>query len=235
MKVRKDKIVTLITLSLLVSSCTDDFHNLSPIGDAVGTTRQTSGRNGYVLDSTIAGVPSVVGSEWMYIDSLYVCPSCSWRYDTSTVRLVSVEQDSLKAITYTYTRRSRRYSNVITFNVYVHGDTLHGSGYWGDAHSGDPFLYLFPLVVGQQWRNPGHYIDTNYVARKESATVPAGTFDSFVIRNYALEPFTALTESERWYSPQVGIVRSLGSVATMETYLVWHSHLIRYHIGPRRR
>ncbi len=221
-------------LSLLISSCTDDLHNFSPTGDAIGTIRQSSGRNGNVLDSTIAGVPTLIGSEWVYADSNYVSLR-GWRRDTSTVRLLSLDENSVKVVTCTYTRQIFHRTEVDTYRVYIHADTLYGGGYWGDGLFGQSYLYLFPLVIGRQWRNPLHHIDTNYVIRKEITAVPAGTFNSFVIRNHAIEPGSGTTESQRWYSPEVGIVRISGQVFTLETYFEWHSDLIRYHLGPRGR
>jgi RNA polymerase sigma factor (sigma-70 family) len=109
---------------------------------------------------------------------------------------------------------------------------------WGNA-----FRYLFPLTVGHQWRNfagrqwsgTDYEIDTNYVSRMEKITLPFGTLDSYVIRSSASDREFGTTESQRWYSPEIGLVQVSSVHIVSDMYVEWHSKLVRYHIGQRRR
>jgi hypothetical protein len=217
--------IFILTLSLL--SCNDQSQYYYP--NEIGIGRGTSQRYGIMMDSTIAGVPTVVGSEWVYADSFSINPSL-WYHDTIRIRLTSVQWDSVNGSTYTYQELSRNQTDTLFFNI--EGNILYSGNSFGIDTVlagfiwGHHILYQFPLAVGKTWNQQ---FGKSWVVGKEKKTVKAGTFDTYVIKNSFLPPL--FENSYRWYGPRIGVI----SVSDSILNFVYHAELLSYHIGPRRR
>ncbi len=67
----------------------------------------------------------------------------------------------------------------------------------------------------------------------------AGSFDTYVIGNIGRGLPTIVDSSDRWYAPEIGIVNIYGSRngvwGDLGVHLEYHTELLSYHLGPRRR
>ncbi len=222
-------IMAILTLLCLSCNYQSQYYYPSEVGSLTG--RETHPRFEGVMDSTIAGVPTVVGSEWVYVSSYFVSPS-SWYHDTVRIRLTSVDWNSINGYTYTYQEFKGTMTH--TFNLIVRGDTLYcGYNFWADTVFGidlwGSFLtYQFPLTVGKLWF---YSISRIEVIRKEMITVKAGAFYTYVIKSGTRVP--PWENSYRWYSPDVGIIAYSYS-DTVAKFII-NAELLSYHIGPKRR
>ena len=228
--------IGIIILTVLSLSCNDQSHFYYPNEVGFVTGRGTTPRFESVMDSTIAGVPMVVGSEWVYADSFSLNLSY-WYHDTIRIRLAAVTQNSVNDFICTYQEFSGDKTD--TFYLYLQGNTLNSigddqlvrGGIWGNG-----CFYSFPLTVGRFWINPIHStIDSSVVVRKEKITVKGGTFYTYLIR---IHSNATMETSDRWYVPDIGIVRISGSskgFADIRFDLEYRTELLSYHIGPRRR
>ncbi len=217
------RISTIAILTLLCLSCNDQSQYYYPSEVGFVTGRPISQRHEIILDSTIAGVPSVVGSEWVYADSISMPFYRS--HDTIRIRLAYVDSDSENGLRYIYQDFIR--NNIDTFSLMVHGDTLFSVGNGlalGGFIWGYHILYVFPMTIGKIW----DYLSTyGSVEKKERIIVEAGVFDTYVIR-YRTLPFGY---AFRWYAPGVGII----FISDENDRYYFRAELISYHIGPRRR
>jgi hypothetical protein len=216
---KHSSIIFMLTFFLL--SCNDQSQYYYPNEVGVGPGRGTSQRHEIIMDSTIAGVPKVVGSEWIYSDS------DSYTTDTLRVGISRLRLDSIIRISYDDSILLLQEfidTNTETFYASIVKNRLRISGFpWGIWGGGLP--YEFPLSVGKRW-NYGEDYTGSLVAGKGKITVKAGTFDAYDIRSFD----DIFQTWDRWYAPGVGIVSvSLTGIA------VYHRELLSYHVGPRRR
>ncbi len=229
MKLHDYNIVIMICLSIITTSCTDVLRYYSPTEAGVGERRQSSTRDGNVLDSTTAGLPKFVGSEWVYVDSIYSWPYPGESHDTSVVQIVSVVRDSTNGNVFTY--QETNHNGTFTSFVKIKGDTLFSGGIWGGN-----LIYPFPLNVGNRWLNFYQYgrIDSGFVLRKEPVTVEPGTFEAYVIRDHSWSSAGSST-TDRWYVPEVGIVMIDGYNGGPDAFTVQWRRLVSFRLGPRSR
>ncbi|NQS90153.1 hypothetical protein HQ584_10235 [Patescibacteria group bacterium] len=101
------------------------------------------------------------------------------------------------------------------------GVYLHGNQY-SPLTEGLAFLQ-FPLEVGKSWTfyDGGYYSTIITVAGTERISVPAGTFDCYIVSfgNYVgtVETYTL----DFWVGNGVGIAKSTSSISTHESVLEW--------------
>ena len=115
----------IIILTVLSLSCNDQPQYYYPNEVGFVTGRGTSQRHEIIMDSTIAGVPMVVGSEWVYADSFSLNLSY-WYHDTIKIRLAAVAKHSENNFTCTYQEFSGNKTD--TFYLYIQGNTLYSIG-----------------------------------------------------------------------------------------------------------
>jgi hypothetical protein len=215
--------ISFIIPTLLFLSCNDLSLYYYPGEVGIGTGRGISQRHEIIMDSTIAGVPTVVGSEWVYSDSDSFTTD-TLRVGISRLRLASVFHDSSYSILlfqeFIGTKTDTFYADIVKNRLEISGGFL--GGIWGGS-----LPYEFPLTVGKRW-NYGLYI-SSLVAGKEKITVKAGTFDAYDIRSF--DDNIPCQTWDRWYAPGIGIV----CVTDTDGCFVYHRELLSFHIGPRRR
>ena len=221
--------IGIIILTVLSISCSDQSQFYYPNEVVFVTGRGTHPRFEGIMDSTINGVPMVIGSEWVYADSFSLSPA-HWYHDTIRIRLASVAGDSANGFRYTY--QGFRHNAMDTFFLRVQGNTLY-SGYMVGVDTefvgvlwGDGLIYQFPLTVGRVWSTLFLRV---WVSGKEKITVKAGTFDTYVIKSFIRS--IPMEKSDRWYTPRVGII----SVSDTIENFIENAELLSYHIGPGRK
>lgn len=227
----------LVTLSLFFLSCTDQKYYPNELGSQ--SRQGTSPRNGAIMDSTIAGIPQVVGSEWVY-DNSYSLSSSVWYHDTIRIRLADIVWVTANGSRFVYQEINRYLTD--TVYLFVEGNAMYSTqdqmigDWWGQY-----LYYIFPLTVGKYWYNPyaRFGISSSEVLKRETITVKAGKFDTYVIANYDYGRPTFADSSERWYAPRIGIVNISGSASgilgNVGIYFQYHTELLSFHIGPNRR
>ena len=209
-----------IVSSFTLLSCNDRSNYPDPNELGVGISRENSQRGTAVMDSTFAGLPLVVGSEWSYKHSdTRFSPDSSTSVYTSKVRLFAAHTSD-PSVNRTYEFQEIKENMIDTFLLGIDGNYLWGGGIWGE-HT----YYWFPLGSVTPW---SEYIQ---LMGKEKITVAAGTFETYRLSNEDFNP--PYDTWNRWYAPGIGIVR-VEAVGGIVPYS-YHTELVNYHLGLKRR
>lgn len=142
--------------------------------------------------------PNTVGDKWTYA----IHDSITGSVDTLVMRIVGTITASGKSLSI-WVRKSNFYND--TFYVNIDHDTA--------KYYDDPIpdvvdhKFIFPLKIGNYWKNSNQFSDSTIVKSIDLIIVPANTFnDAYRIeRNWT--SFNIRGYSKTWFVNNVGIVK----------------------------
>ncbi len=142
--------------------------------------------------------PNTVGDKWIYT----VNDSVSGLVDTLTLQIIGTTTGDGKTFT-VWVRNSKVYND--TFYVNIDHDTV--KYYDNPVPNVIDHKLVFPLDIGNYWKNPNQLYDSTNVNSIELVAVPANTYNNAyrIERNWT--SFNIHGFSITWFVNNVGIVK----------------------------